>query len=107
MAPKTSRVGGLLAFYLSVCVLVGAVWVGIARRRVTGADRRQDLEALVGGMMIFGAVLALVFAAERPLISLGAFGDGLAGLMLGMLVGFVVTGVSLVIRVRTDITTET
>jgi len=106
MAPKTSRVGGLLASYLSFCVLVGALWVGIARRQLRTAGR-QDLEALVGGMMIFGAALALWFAVERPIFELGPIADGVEGFTLGVVLGFVVTGVSLALRLWTEMTSGT
>jgi len=102
MASKTPSNGGLLTWYLNFCVLVGALWVGIARRRLNSPDRRQDVEALVGGVMIFGAVLALWFATEPPFIDLGSIGDGVEGFTLGGVLGFVVTGLSLALRVLNE-----
>ena len=101
MAPKTPPIGGPLSWYLNVCVLVGALWVGIVRRRLN-SDGRQDLEALVGGAIIFGAVLALWFTTEVPFIDLGSIGDGIEGFTLGGVVGFVVTGFSLALRVLNE-----
>jgi len=106
MAPKTTSVGGLLASYLSFCVLVGAVWVGLAQRHLNRSEARPDLEAIVGGMIIFGSALALWFTTEAPVIDLGPWGDGVEGFTLGVVVGFVVTGLSLALRVWNEKTTE-
>src|SRR5437762_3738267 len=107
MAPRTSRVGGYLGLYLGFCALIGALWVGIARRQVNGVSRNQDLEALVGGVMIFGVASALWFDVDRPIYDFGPIADLVAGLTLGALVGFVVTGLSLAVRIWTETTSGT
>jgi len=103
LAPKSPVIGGVLVAYLSFCVLVGAVWVSIAQRKWRSADSRQDLEALVGGMIIFGAGLALWFGVGRPLVELGLVADTVEGFSIGVLIGFVVTGLSLAVRVWTQL----
>jgi len=52
--------------------------------------------------MIFGVVLALWFTTEVPFVDLGSIGDGVEGFTIGGVLGFVVTGLSLALRVLNE-----